>query len=396
MYEEEKVKQFLTIALEDEHPITGARGIISRNPTRRRLPWKSAGLIAACLLVLVPIASFQIPVVARAFSQVPLVGDIYARYIQESGMDVAYQAGLVGELNRSVTANGVTMTVLSAYSDASQGIIFMSFTSEDPSRIEALWSQGLFDQEILRWGRVSLGLERSSSFEYVSEDNLIFGVIRLRPLSGLFGKKIGLRMTSRALSTVWEMDIPLQTVASSFNKTITLNQSFNHQGDKFLIQSITFSPSMTVLTYQQELATVDIKPTPEGKGDGPSHTSTRWSLVEADGTALQSLGSRLSGDGGQVYQGELYFVPAKSDNLTLYYNGTANFFDHIGSTALSVGSKIETPQGILVIEGVEHSKLETQVQLLWQAGSELKKLDAYIVDANGNKARISEIGRAHV
>ena len=160
---------------------------------------------------------------------------------------------------------------------------------------------------------MSLGLERSSSFEYVSEDNLIFGVIRLRPLSGLFGKKIGLRMTSRALSTVWEMDIPLQTVASSFNKTITLNQSFNHQGDKFLIQSITFSPSMTVLTYQQELATVDIKPTPEGKGDGPSHTSTRWSLVEADGTALQSLGSRLSGDGGQVYQGELYFVPRSEE-----------------------------------------------------------------------------------
>ena len=394
MHEEEQVKQLLTIALDDEKPVTSARGIINRSPAQRRRPWKGAGLIAACLLVLVPIASFQMPIIARAFAQMPLVGDIYSRYLQESGMDVAYQAGLVGELNRSVTQKGVTMTVLSAYSDASQGIIFVSFTSEDPSSIEELWSQGLFNQEILRGGRVAFGLERSGSFEYVSEDNLIFGMIRTRPISGLLGKRIGLRMTSRALGTVWEINFPLQTVASSFNKTIKLNQSFTHEGDKFLIQSITFSPSMTVVTYKQELANNDIKPSPEGKDDGLSHTSTRWSLVEADGTPLQSIGSRLSGDGGQIYQGELYFVPAKSDHLTLYYNGTASLYDSKGSTALSTGSKIETQQGVLVIDGVEHSQLETLVYLKWQSQSELKKLDAEIVDINGSRARIKGWGES--
>ena len=384
MSQAENIKDLLTIALDDEQPVTSARGIIDRFPAQRRRPWKVTGLIAACLLVLVPIASFQMPVVARAFAQMPLVGDIYSRYLQESGMDVAYQAGLVGELNRSVTQNGVTMTVISAYSDASQGIIFVSFTSEDPSSIAELWSQGLFNQEILRGGRVAFGLERSSSFEYVSEDNLLFGMIRTRPISGLLGKKIGLRMTSRALSTVWEINFPLQTVASSFNQMIKLNQSFTHEGDKFLIQSITFSPSMTVLTYKQERANADVKPTPEGKF---SHTSTRWSLVEEDGTPLQSMGSRLSGD-GQNYQGELYFVPAKSDNLSLYFNGTANLFDYKGSTSLSAGSKLETPQGVLVIDGVKHSKLTTVVYLQWQAASELKKLDGEIIDANGARARI--------
>lgn len=384
---EDKVLQLLTKALHDEEPATRARGILSRTPYRRGLPWKIAGLIAACLVVLVPLASFQIPVVARAFSQVPLVGDIYARYIQESGMDVAYQAGLVGELNRSVTQNGITMTVLSAYSDASQGIIFVSFTSEDPARIEELWSQGLFGQEILRWGRVAFGLERSSSFEYVSEDNLIFGMIRMRPLSGLLGMKIGLRMTSRALSTVWEIHFPLQTVASSFNQTIKLNESFTHEGDKFLIQAITFSPSMTVVTYKQELSNVDIKPTPDGKGNGPSHISTRWSLVEEDGTPLHPIGSRRSGD-GQNYQGELYFTPAKSDNLSLYFTGTSDLFSYTGSTTLDAGSKIETPQGSLVIYDVEHNNLTTLVSLQWQAVSDLKKLDAQIVDSNGAKARI--------
>jgi len=230
-------------------------------------------------------------------------------------------------------------------------------------------------------------MQRSSTYEYVSEDNMIVGMIFMRPLSGWWGKNIGLRLTSRALNTVWELNFPVQTVASSLNETLEIGQSFAYQGDKYEIQSVTFTPSRTVVTYFKTFANAE----PIGGKLGIPHSSPRWSLIRADGTEVQSFGGHFGSDGKRG-QGELFFAPVKDESLALFFQGTASEFEYTGKTTLALGSFIETPQGVLRVAEVHYNPTSTQVELQWDAESELKKLGAELVDSTGSRVQIAGWG----
>lgn len=389
MNDERDVRDFLAGALNSEEPEQKARSIVTNLPSLRPRPWRIAALAAACLLLLLPVVSVRMPVMARALIQIPLVGDAYARFLQDSGMDIAYQAGLVTELNKSIVENDVTLTILSAYSDAAQGVIFFSLSSQDTDKMDAIWS-GFLEIEMLRRGRRSFGMLRSSTYEYLVDDNAIVGVINTAPISGLFGSRISLRLSSQALSTVWEVDFPVQTVSSSLNEAVPVNKHFVYEGDKFEVQSVMFTPSRTLVKYSQVFGPENTQDGPpiDKKSGGLKHTSSTWSLETSDGTKLSSYGSSFSSD-GKTGSGELYFAPTFNKNLVLYFEGTTVSFEHAATIDLKPGSRVETSQGDLLVGNIDVAEDISKVQVAWESPSILKKLDAAIIDSRGNKAKIT-------
>jgi len=388
--EERRITELLASALADEMPNTNARRVVSNLPAHPRRSKAKVWLAAACLLVALPIVSVQMPLMARALCQVPVVGTVYSKFIESSGMDIAYQAGLVTELNRSVTQSGVTLTILSAYSDAAQGVVFFTLSSEERDILERIWDNGHLQQDIMRGKNPAFGIKRSSSYELLVEDNMIMGVINTASVSGLFSKKLTLRLTSQALNTSWQVTFPVQTVPSTMNSTLRINQSFTYQGDKFIIESATFTPSRTLISYTQEYAPERINDGPpiDEKSGGIKHESNMWSLIDSEGKELQNFGSSFGSD-GKVGRGELYFAPSQDPKLSLMFNGVSLMFEHVETIDLLPGSYVETSQGVLQINDLEPNATTTMVSLEWQGNSKLQKLEAEIIDAHGNSSRIA-------
>lgn len=108
------------VRLRKGRPRPVASSVRSCSPAPRSLT-----KVATVAIVLVLIFSLlQIPIVARAFASVPVLGKPYKEFLERTGLDVAYQAGLINELNKTATDRGVTLRVLGAFSDVTQTVIY--------------------------------------------------------------------------------------------------------------------------------------------------------------------------------------------------------------------------------------------------------------------------------
>ena len=199
------------------------------------------------------------------------------QWLAGTGMDLAYQAGLVNELNRSVTKDDVTLTVVSAYSDATQVLIAFQYSSPDPNRIEQLWedSSSLFPE-------LHSSKSYSGNMQYIAEEGIIYGLLNSEPYFwSLFGRSLTLSVPTLGM----EVDFPLQTIPSSLNERVKVNKGVTFDGLKLTVDEVVFSPSAIQVAYS--FNNIDRRPT----------ETKHWNITlrTPDNQEFNSLGGHSGG-----------------------------------------------------------------------------------------------------
>ena len=96
--DEAKVKAFLTKGLVDG-PKPGAEQLLANVSRHRRFPAKMGiGIAAAVLMCVTFLSSLQVPALAQVLASMPIIGDSYTQFVSSRRLDIAYQAGLLQEL----------------------------------------------------------------------------------------------------------------------------------------------------------------------------------------------------------------------------------------------------------------------------------------------------------
>lgn len=364
-------------ALNEERPGKRARDMVlpRRRPGRGR---SRLALIAAGLFFCLLVAGLTVPAVARALGNVPWLGDGYLRFLTGTGMDIAYQAGLVNELNSSDTHDGITFTVLSAYADAAQTVIMFQF-SGDPAKLEELWIQpSSIYPEFTKKFSLFPDLSGCGTMQLVPEQGLIYGIWSGDSLPRrILGHKFHAEIKTLELS----VSFPIQAISSKLNRHIQIDERFDRGGVQFIFEEAIFAPGTTQITYRTHAA-----------GTKPEDKVARffeWALMAEDGTEYCSISGSLSNG-----KGALNFLPIDSDELTLLFKGYSIGYVHQDVLPLAAGSSSLTPGGELTIDDVVNTEAGSQVTLTWSGEGRLDKVGFTLLDAQGNSFEVSQVERA--
>lgn len=371
MIDDSKITEALGRTLEDERPGTRARMFLPAKRPRGRFPLLA--LVAAGLLLLL-ISSLTVPVVARAMGEVPLLGESYRKFLEGTGLEIAYKSGLVTELNRSVTNGEVTFTILSAYSDATQSLVAFQYTSEDPDALEALWEakgSALFPR--VEVSSLFRSYDFSGHMRYIQEEGVIYGLMSSNPLPWhLFGRTLTAEIPSLGLS----LTFPLQTVSSYLNDRVKINKTIAFEGLELAIEEVVFSPSATQVVYSYT-----------NQGRVVEHKAWNMQLRSPEGILYQSLtGSRSSRFNRG--QGVMNFLPL--DQVTLLFTGWNATVDVGEEVSLQEGASISTREGEVTIRELGWEQGQVSFTLAWSGTGKLTKAGATLRDASGVQGAIAD------
>jgi len=374
-YEDSVVTDALNRTLQDEKPGTRARDLIPQHTRRLRGRGRGLALVAAGITLCLLTAALTVPAVARAIGDSPWLGDSYQMFLKGTGMDIAYQAGLVNELNRSDTKGDFTFTVIAAYADATQSIIVFQLSSDDPARIEELWedSISIFPHFYNTASLFSPNLSGGGSMNHIPEEGIIFGIYHTDPPGwSLFGRKLRTEVKSLGLSVTF----PLQTISSNLNERVAVNKDFVYDGLQCRVEEIIFSPSATQVVYSR----IGGDPRPWDK-----EAYWEWSLRTIDGTELISYSGSFSNGKGMIT-----FPPTDNSEVAILIKGYFEMYDYEGVLLpLGNGSSVVTPVGELIIDTSVSTGTETEVTLVWSGEGSLAKPSISLVDSQGNRGEVS-------
>jgi len=360
-YEDKAVTNVLRLAFYDEKPGERARDFIPQHRGKKRGRWFA--LAAASILLFMLATSLMIPAVARAIGDIPVLGESYTSFLTGTGMDIAYQSGLVNELNSSETKGDFTLTVIAAYADATQTVVMYQISSTDPDRLKSYWENpGMPEVNKVR-GYLSGG-GGSGSMQYIEEENIIFGMYHLPPPSwNPFGQKLKIEARALDISVVF----PVQTIPTELNETVAVNESFEYEGVKFVIDSVTFSPSATQVSYRVT-----------GDQLAPADKNWLWEMQNVAGTELTRLSGSLSNG-----KGILNFLPTNSPEVIILFKGYQSAHPASDTLLLERGSSAVTDAGTLTIGAVERTSNSTAITLVWSGEGKLTKPGVTLIDSKG-------------
>ena len=169
--DETALKDFMTSGLTTGPKISTAALMAMARIKRRRARTVVASLAAVLLLCLYATSPLVLPALARAISAVPGVGPSFEQALKIHSLDLAYEAGLLATLDKSIDRDGVTLTVHSAYRDAHTFNILISIHG-DPEFMEKL--AGTIGPRVeLSSGRWKASGSYSSRL-YDEEDSILF------------------------------------------------------------------------------------------------------------------------------------------------------------------------------------------------------------------------------
>lgn len=366
---QQQVKAILAEELAEQSPRRSAGEILAAEKSRRRGKGLLPVAAAACLVLV--IASLTVPSLARALSQVPIIGDAYLEFIQGSGLDIAYQAGFVNELGRKEEKYGITLTVLGAYADSTETSVMFSLTSEDKDMIRQLWdgtyapwTKGPGEKLPLHPWLKGAGTG-SSTMQIDEAEGVIYGLVSVdsrRRLPG-FGRKETLVITAGAYGEpVWQISFPVQTVPGKYIETVPVNKTFTHRELQITLEEIIFSPGQTVLAYTTK--------GPQGVGQ-----MCDWAVKTPEGELISLGGSYGSQGLGFSHRGVSRFAPTQERNLAVYFLGQNEFYPAEVELPMQVGSKAVTKEGAFSLMEITHAD-STRVSLTWSGESQVKKVGA--------------------
>jgi hypothetical protein len=313
----------------DDRVAFGRRVVFGRRPAFR--------LAAAALAAVLLGSPFFSPYPARVLAQVPGVGDLFSAVAIERGLAVAYQAGLVDELDRSVTVDGLTFTVVGAYADSTQTAVIGRLKGPIP-RMESLWAD--LAKAGHRWELVltdSFGREYrrgSSSVDFDAKAGEQHILLQTDPLPFYVGHlRIRMALQTASLSGDWQVSFPVQRVSDRMTREVTVDQTFTSaEGVPIHLDKLVFAPSRTVLHYDFVLAS-----------DGPELKMPDWSLL-ADGRPLARLGGGGGGGGGPAgglvkMTGTAAFEPTKAGEINIRFEGFSGGYQLGWKLPLREGSR---------------------------------------------------------
>ncbi len=370
----------------DSTPNPNAEQILATARRPRRVTVKSAGLVAAVLVMTLLLSSLQMPLLARAFASLPVLGDTYTGFISGYGLNVAYQAGLVEELGISETQGGITLTVLAACSDALETVVAFVFESDDPALLYELWSKySSLDWELTLGSGFTPGFNpRSSQAHYNQQEGRLYVMARMDPLPRWTRKKLTLTAELREWKPTlsWDITFPVQTLTDDKVETIKLDRTLEYEDVTIQIEEVKFSPLRTMLRYTVQ------HHTPEGREGLPKLTASPIWLMETEtGEKLDPIGGGGSDQSGY----EHYFPATKDRTIKLILRG----FWRTGLEPLDArlpleqGAKFSTSAGDISIGEIRQRPDTTEVDLVWDGLGSLSKgkLEAALVSQQGERLR---------
>lgn len=335
---------------------------------------------AAALVTLLLASPFFSPYSARALAKVPGVGALFSTVAIEKGLAVAYQAGLVDELDRSVTAQGLTFSVVGAYADSTQTAVICVLKG-DRGLMDKLWD------ELGQAGRLDLTLSdslghvyRSASWsaEYDAEAGEQRILWQTSPLPFYVGHlKARLTIGGGSVSGDWEVSFPIQRISEEMTTEVPIDRSFTAaDGTPIHLDKLVFSPSRTVLHYHFE------RPVEEE----PKVETPEWTLL-ADGEPLARLGGGGGGGGPAggtfTFTGTAAFMPTKAREITIRFNGFSGGYQLGWKLPLQAGAKATWEGFTFEISRAAVEDGKTVVEGVIKGGS--MKFDGVLVTADGRE-----------
>lgn len=253
-------------------PPVGVAEIVAASPARRRWRSWSRQQIAAAGIILILALSFFVPPLARVIAAIPVLGSGYTRILSEGGLDVAYQAGLVTELNRSVTKDGVTLTAVSAYSDRLITTYVLKLTHAEDTW--AYWQSTLkrFGMQGEEKG-TAFASGWSGYFEYDAEEDAIYYLAsKQTSLPWWTRLKVFYRSGDEINNMDFELKLAIPVQKVSDWDTVKVNKELTGGA---MLKSVTFTPARTQINY-------------DGRGRIPV-----WGILLPNGSELLQKGSNL-------------------------------------------------------------------------------------------------------
>jgi len=404
------VKELLSRGLSGARPRKSARAFATETAIRRRTSFMAWRRIAAALvLTCTVVALLRVPAVSRAFASVPLLGEAYTAFLKQVNLDAAYQAGLLQRLDRTVTKDGLTLTVIDAGVDGDETVVSYRASPSGEASREASGESSADLWERVKRNEIGLSVSlegHGSTYSIktpVMEDNTIYGVVRAeRPkgLRGLLWNLLGSQVTftlqayeleplyeppfdqdgwkaGRALNT-WELEIPVRTVKVKptvipINKELTAGIS---------LERLVLTPWRTSLEYTVHKA----------EAEDPTNRLS-WQALESCFSLTMAGGSRVRLLGGwapedwdmrETLRGEVHFEPVSEGNLSIEFK-TPRFEPETLTLPLEENAAVPCfgGDGILKIDSIR--KLEGGLEITLRLESPLRLCHAGVglVDRQG-------------
>lgn len=231
-----------------ERPVSD---ILTQRPHKKRA-WtkKQALLIAASLVLTVLVSSLFVPLLAFALAQLPVVGTPYQQMLISARLDVAYKAGLVRELNRSVTSNGYTLAVKAAYSDPKVSIVIVKLTSDNQATLRQLGTQGNWPPQVRLYG--AFGWESYcyvTSYTYNEDEGALYGWLRTEPTPWWSGGSWTVEVASIPDAAL-RVKVPVQRIFGEFMvPNVKLGRIISYKDLQVRLQKMVFLPTCTIIRY---------------------------------------------------------------------------------------------------------------------------------------------------
>lgn len=406
---ERSVKEFLSQGLSGIKPAIDIKRFCAEPRVRRQKLLSRWQRPVAVVFALACTVFFlvKIPVASRAFASVPLLGDAYVSFLKQANLDAAYQAGLLTRLDKTLTKNGLTLTVIDAGVDGNKIVVSYSVSPAGGENPDGIWAR-LARGEIMLSARV----EGRGSTNFVQapdpETNKIYGVVHVDKPKGpwfLWGSKITLLVDAckkepyfdhpfdqvawkagRVLYS-WTMSVPVRAVEVE-PTIVPINKELVAGKDIITLEHLAFTPWRTVLKYTVRNAQ---------PSDTPDRSYWRLlgdclSLITRDGKSVYVTGGPVpEGWGAEaVGHGEVHFQSVPNQDLTVVFKkprfepGTLRLPLEQGATVSCLGG-----QGSLTVAAID--KLEGGVKVTTRLESDLRLRDAWVrlVDSQGELVRMA-------
>jgi len=343
----------------------------------------------------------KVPAVARAFASVPLLGDAYVSFLKRVNLDAAYKAGLLTRLDRTMTRDGVTLTIIDAGVDGDQIVVSYSLSpaEEDPN---GTWAKIIRTEIILRVRVEGRGIVASASWRTPDpETNRAYGLIRAKKPKGLWsllGAKITLSidayefdrdtLTEGRFLYSWEISVPVRTVKAEPVEpmVVPINKELVAGKDIITLDQLVFTPWRTALEYTVR----NVQPKDRPNRLNWQSLGDCLSMVTSEGKLVDLVGGQTPEVSGQdeVGHGEVDFQEALGQDLAIMFktprfeSGTLELPLEENATISCLGG-----DGSLNVETID--KLEGMLEVTLRLQSDLKLRDGWVelVDGQGRRTK---------
>jgi len=246
-------------------PQQGTAAILAKaRNKRRRIRAFLSGIAAAVLICLYATSPLVLPALARAISAVPGIGPNFEQALKIHSLDLAYEAGLLATLDKSVERDGVTLTVHAAYRDARTFNILLSIKG-DKEFIKYL-ARSIGPDVRLSSGRWKLSGYYSSRLYDEEDDVLYVSLSSFEPLPWYVRTlSVSVRwlvnqadIEKYTTHIAWDLveasdpltvSFPVQRASEKHTHVVPINQTIYAGETTVNIESVVFTPIRTILNY---------------------------------------------------------------------------------------------------------------------------------------------------